>query len=118
YEDTDVTKVKLYLSKVGSLTDKFIWAEIHSGHGGTSTTKNLSDDIVPQASDSIDANSLEAFPTYGWVTFTFSGTKPAIKADKIYHIVIYGDFDISSSDYVKVGMDKIDPDYTVGKRWD
>lgn len=118
YEDTDVTKVKLYLSKVGSLAGKFIWAEIHSGHGGTSETKNLSDDIVPQASDSVDANTLSVFPTYGWITFTFSGTKPAIKADTIYYIVIYGDFDVSSSDYVKVGMDKIDPTYTVGKRWD
>ncbi|MCK4823844.1 hypothetical protein KA005_49275, partial [bacterium] len=195
YEDNDVTKVKVRLSKVGSLAGKFIWAEIHSGHGGTSETKNLSDDIVPQASDSVDADSLSVFPDYGfdkvtdtsiafvattkkitdtnnglagfltgdkikvigsvendgtyivatggvageivveedltdedagasitveqiWVTFTFSGTKPAIEADKVYYIVIYGDFDISSSNYVKVAMDKVDPDYTVGKRWD
>lgn len=118
YEDADVSKVKLYLSKVGSLTGKFIWAEIHSARGGTSETKNLSDNIVPQASDNVDADSLSAFPTYGWVTFTFSGTKPAIEADTVYYIVIYGDFDVSSSNYVRVGMDKIDPDYTVGKRWD
>jgi len=195
YEDTDVTKVKLYLSKVGSLTGKFIWAEIHRGQGGTSTSKGLSDDIVGEASDSIDADSLPVFPDFGvdkvtdttiafvlatkkitdsnnglagfltgdkikvvgsasndgtytiatggvageivvteslvdedagpsitiekiWVTFTFSGVKPDIKADTAYWIVIYGDFDVSSSNYVKVGMDKIDPTYTVGNRWD
>ncbi|GAG83000.1 unnamed protein product, partial [marine sediment metagenome] len=33
-------------------------------------------------------------------------------------IVIYGDFDISSTNYVKVAMDKIDPTYTIGKRFD
>lgn len=117
YEDTDVTKVKLYLSKVGSLTGKFIWAEIHRAQGGTSESEGLSDEIVGKASATVDANSLSAFPEYGWVTFTFS-VKPDIKAETIYYIVIYGDFDVSSSNYVKVGMDKIDPTYTVGKRWD
>jgi len=195
YEDNDVTKVKLRLSKVGSLTGKFIWAEIHRGQGGTSTTKELSDDIVGEASVSIDADSLSVFPDYGfgkvtdttiafvaatkkitdtnnglagfltgdkikvigsalndgtytvatggvageivvseslveeeagdsitveqiWVTFTFSGVKPDLKADTIYYIVLYGDFDVSSSNYVRVGMDKIAPTYTVGNRWD
>jgi len=118
YEDNDVTKVKLYLSKVGSLTGKYVWAEIHGAQGGTSETKDLSDDIVGEASDSVDADTLSAFPTHGWVTFTFSGVKPDIKADKVYYLVIYGDFTVSSTNYVRVGMDKIDPTYTVGKRWD
>ncbi|MCK4793585.1 MAG: hypothetical protein KAV87_58190 [Desulfobacteraceae bacterium] len=118
YEDTDVTKVKLYLSKVGSLAGKKVWAEIHSGHGGMSETINLSDEIVGEGSDKEDADALSAFPTYGWVTFTFSGVKPSIEADKTYWIVIYGDSTISSTNYVRVGMDKIDPTYTIGKRWD
>jgi hypothetical protein len=118
YEDNDVTKVKLYLSKVGDLTGKTVWVEIHSEHGGTSETKDLSDARVGEASDSLDANALSAFPTYATATFEFSGVQPDIKADKEYWIVIYGDFDISSTNYVRVGMDKVDPTYTIGKRWD
>ena len=117
YEAVDVTTVKLYLSKVGSPTGN-IWAEIHSGQGGTSTTKNLSDDIVGEASDNVDVSTLSAFPTHGTITFTFSGAKPSILADTIYYIVIYGDFTISTTSYVRVGQDKIDPTYTIGKRWD
>jgi hypothetical protein len=118
YEDNDVTKVKLYLSKVGSLTGKKVWVEIHSGHGGTSETVNLSDEKAGEASDKEDADALSAFPTYGTVTFTFNGALPDIKADKEYWIVIYGDFNISSTNYVRVGMDKVDPTYSIGKRWD
>ncbi|GAH70364.1 unnamed protein product, partial [marine sediment metagenome] len=95
-----------------------LWVEIHKDHGGTSTDKGASNEIVGEASGEVDADSLSVFPDYGWVTFTFSAPLPDIKAKTIYHIVIYGNFDINSSDYVKVGMDKIDPDYTVGKRWD
>ncbi|MCK4784547.1 MAG: hypothetical protein KAV87_12415 [Desulfobacteraceae bacterium] len=118
YEDTEVTKVKLDLSKVGSLAGKFVWAEIHSGHGGMSATKDLSDNIVGEASDNVDADSLSTFPTYATVTFTFSGVKPDIKAETVYYIVLYGDSTISTTNYVRVAMDKIDPTYTVGKRWD
>jgi hypothetical protein len=118
YEDNNVTKVKLYLAKVGSLTGKKVWAEIHSGHGGMSETINLSDEIVGEGSDKEDADALSAFPTYGWVTFTFNGVLPDIKANTEYWLVIYGDSAINSTNYVRVGMDKIDPTYTVGKRWD
>ncbi len=118
YEDNDVTRVKLSLSKVGSLTGKKVWVEIHKGHGGMSETVNLSDEIVGEASDKEDADALSAFPTYGTATFTFNGDLPDIEADKPYFIVIYGDFNISSTNYVRVAMDKIDPTYTIGKRWD
>ena len=118
YEDNDVTQVKLSLSKVGSLAGKKVWVEIHSGHGGMSETINLSDEIVGEGSDKEDADALSAFPTYGTATFTFSGVQPDIKADKEYWIVIYGDFNISSTNYVRVAMDKVDPTYTIGKRWD
>jgi len=118
FEASDVTKVKVFASKVGSLIGKFIWAEIHSAQGGISLTKNLSDNIVGEASDNVDADSLSVFPEYGWVTFTFSGVKPDLEANEIYYIVIYGDFTISTDNYVRLGMDKIDPQYSLGKRWD
>jgi len=194
FEESDITKVKVLGSKVGSPTGN-IWAEIHRSQGGTSTTKNLSDGIVGEASDNIDVSILSAFPDYGigkvtdttiaffsstkkitdtnnglvgfltgdkikvtgsvsndgtytvsvggvageivveealvdedagasvsiekiWVTFTFSGVKPHLDPDTIYYLVIYGDFTISPTDYVRLGMDKIDSQYSLGKRWD
>ena len=116
-EASDVTKVKLYLSKFGTPTGN-IWAEIHSAQVGTKTAKNQSDNIVGEASDSVDISTLSAFPTYGWITFTFSGVRPPLTANTIYYLVIYGDFAVSASAHVKVGHDKISPTYSIGQRWD
>jgi hypothetical protein len=117
YEDSDVTKVKLYLSKFGSVTGN-LWAEIHSAQVGTKTTKDQSDNIVGEASANVNISGLTSFPTYGWITFTFSGVKPDLKANTVYYLVIYGDFSVDDSDHIKVGHDKINASYSVGQRWD
>lgn len=198
YNSSDVSKVKLYLSKVDSPAGD-IWVEIHKDKGGTSGTKDLSDEIVGEASDDVaiattekayftageteisindvvtggtsgktatitqvvlesgtwagddaagylyttNANGaftpgedlevaaakvaeitadwvilIDSFPAYGWVSFNFSGVKPSLELDKTYYIVVYGGFGVSATDFIRVGMDKVDPTYSIGSRWD
>jgi len=112
----EVTSLKLYLSKVGAPAGD-LWAEIHSAQGGTSGTKNTSANILGQGSDDVAITGLSAFPTYGWVTFTFSGTKPDLTVGNTYYIVLYGTYSVSSSVYVRAGMDKSNPTFENGSRW-
>ena len=115
--ESTVTRVKLYLAKVGSPTGN-VWVEIHSFQQGTSASKGVSEYIVGEASANVDVASLSAFPTYGWKEFTFSGTKPSLQQGVTYYLVVYGDFTASSVNYVRVGEDKIAPSYDDGSRWD
>lgn len=114
---SECSRVKLYLGKAGSPTGN-IWAEIHSAQGETSETKDLSTNIVGEASDNVDVSTLDAFPTYASVTFTFSGVKPDLSLDKDYYLVLYGSFTVSATNYVKVGRDNIDSSYSYGYLWE
>ena len=107
--DGDITKVQLYLSKFGSPTGH-IWAEIHQSQAGTSGSKNSSTNQVGQASGDLDVSTLNAFPTFAVKTLTFSGTKPTLIKGTIYFIVVYGDFAVSATAFVKIGMDKDVPE--------
>jgi len=115
---SDVSKVKLYLSRVGTPAG-VMWVEIHSAQGETSASKGLSANIVggaSAASDNVDVATISPFPAYGWISFAFSGTKPTLEIDKEYYLVIYGSYGVSTSDFIKIGMDKMDPTYTNGSR--
>ena len=107
--DGDITKLQLYLSKLGSPTGN-IWAEIHQSQTGTSGSKNSSTNQVGQASGDLDVSTLDAFPTFAVKTLTFSGTKPTLVKGTIYYIMVYGSFAVSATAFVKVGMDKDVPE--------
>jgi len=80
--------------------------------GGVAGEIVVEEDLVEEeAGESVSIEKI-------WVTFTFSVEKPRLDPDTIYYLVIYGDFDISPTDYVRLGMDKINPQYSLGKRWD
>lgn len=119
-EDGSVSSVNIYMSKTGSPgANDDIWVEIHDDRTGTSTAINESQYQKGQASDTVDISAtLSAFPTYGWVTFTFSGTKPSLKADNTYYVVIYGDFTVSDTAFVNIALDMTPPGYTDGIRLD
>lgn len=104
-----LTKVRLYLAKVGSPTGS-VWVEIHKAQAGTSGSKNSSTNIVGQASAELDVSTLDAFPAFTLRDFTFTGTAPAVENGSSYYIVVYGTFAVSASAFVKVGMDKDIPD--------
>jgi len=112
--------VKLYLSETGdaSITETDgIWVEIHSAQGGTSETQDASTAIVGTKSNDISCAALNAFPTYAWHEFVFGGTQPVLVAGNTYYIVVYGDFTVSASAYVRVGIEKIDADFEGGSFW-
>ncbi len=117
-EESTVPRLKLWLSKVGSPTGN-VWVEIHDGRDGTSGTKNASTYKVGEASSNVDIATgiTGAFPTYGWVEFTFAGVEPSLVQGRTYYIVLYGSATVSTTDYVSVGMDKIDPQYASGIGW-
>lgn len=105
----DITKVQLYLSKYGSPTGH-IWAEIHSSQVGTAGSKNSSTNQVGQATDELDVSTLDAFPTFAVKDLEFNGTPPTLIQGTTYFIVVYGDYAASATAFVKVGMDKDDPE--------
>ena len=111
-----LTKVRLYLAKVGSPTGS-IWVEIHKAQAGTSGSKNSSTNIVGQATAELDVSTLDAFPTFALKDLSFTGTQPAVEKGSFYYIVVYGTFAVSTSAFVKVGMDKDIPD-TSGVAYD
>ncbi len=104
-----LTKVQLYLSKVGSPTGN-LWVEIHKSQAGTSGSKNSSTNIVGQATADLDVSTLDAFPTFALKNLSFSGTQPTLETGSLYYIVVYGTFSVSPTAFVKVGMDKDSPD--------
>ncbi len=115
---SDCTKITMYASRVGTLTGKVMWAEIHSAQDGLSASKDTSDQQIGTASDDVNVATMSAFPTYDTVTFTFSGTDPPLVKDTTYYIVIYCDATVSTSNYVKVQQDRLAPEYADGSRWD
>ena len=114
-----VTKLVLYLSEVGTVAGgtPHIWCEIHDGQDGTSAAEDSSDRINGTKSADVDPTGLSAYPTYDAQTFTFSGTKPSLVAGTTYYIVLYGDYTVSATNFVRVQHDCLDPSYTDGSRW-
>ena len=104
-----LTKVKLFLSKVGSPTGS-LWVEIHKSQAGTSGSKNSSTNIVGQGTTDLDVATLDAFPTFALKELSFAGTQPTLEDGATYYIVVYGSFAASQTAFVKVGMDKDSPD--------
>ena len=93
----DVTSVRIPLRKIGSPTGS-VWAEIHSSLTGTSLTKRGSPNINGHESDDVNVATTVTSDA-SWVTFTFSGTKPTCSANTTYYLVLYGDYDFSTTDY-------------------
>jgi len=106
--DAELTKVKLSLKKIGTITaGKKVWVEIHSNKTGTQ---------VGGDSDTQEANDIAtSFSNYELV---FSGTKPDLSKNTTYYMVIYGDFNVSSTNFIVVGFDQSDPTYVDGKYWE
>ena len=115
----DCTKVVLYLSQVETIAgSKTIWAEIHNGQDGTSDTQDGSTRINGTfAAASATPDAISAYPTYDTITFTFGGTKPSLVAGTTYYLVLYGDYDASTTNYLKVQMDRLPPGYADGNAW-
>jgi hypothetical protein len=111
--DGTVSKLSLYLAKAGSPTGN-IWVEIHESQTGTSASKNTSTFQVGQASDNVDVSTLGALPTYAFVDFTFSGTKPPLVAGQTYYIVLYGSYTVSTTAYAAVAYQSIDAAFADG----
>ncbi|GAH32861.1 unnamed protein product, partial [marine sediment metagenome] len=71
----------------------------------------VTEDLVDEdAGDSITVETI--------YELTFSGTKPSLDKNETYYLVIYRDFDVSTSDYVEVGFDCSSPEYEEGKYWE
>jgi len=111
----NVSKVKLKLRKLGSPSGN-LWVEIHSSVSGTSAAKNTSTNIVGQASDNVAASGIGS--SFASQDFTFSGTKPPLSLGVTYYLVVYGDFSVSSSAFVLVGLDASSPSYGDGRYWE
>ena len=117
---SSIYSAKLYLAKVGTPAKNptGIWCEIHSAQGGTSATAGASTSIVGQESDALDPNGdLSAFPTYAWEEFVFTTEQPVLVAGNTYYLVIYADYAVSTTNYVRVGIEKIDADFEGGSFW-
>jgi hypothetical protein len=114
----DCTKVTMYASRVGTLTGKKLYLEIHSAQDGTSASTDTSTRQLGSVSGYVDAAALSAFPTYDTITFTFTGTDPPLVKDTTYYLVLYGDATVSTSNYVKIQQDRLDTGYSDGSRWD
>jgi len=108
---------KVYMSKVESPTGN-IWAEIHSEQYGTSASKDSSTYIVGSASANIDVSTLDAFPAFGWQTFTFGTTDPPLTAGNTYYLVIYGDYTVSKTNFAAIALDKVLAGYSDGTKWE
>lgn len=100
------TKIRLWLKKVGSPTGN-INVEIQTDSSGVPSGTAVSNGT----SSNVDVSTLET--TYGWIEFTFS-TNPSLTAETQYHVVIQGDFTISTSNYVHWGSDDYDVIYSDG----
>ena len=116
-ESANCPSVKVYMAKTGSPTGN-IWAEIHSTQTGTSASKDGSTYQVGTASDNIDVSTLDAFPTFGWQTFSFNGTAPNLNSGSTYYLVIYGDYTVSTTNFANIALDKVPTGYSGGIRWD
>ncbi len=104
-----VTKVKLWLKKVGTpagtdtvtLVIQTDSSGVPSGTpvtNGTATAVDISDILTT---------------SYAWVTFTFS-TNPTLVAGTQYHLVLQGAFTVSAVNYVDWGVDNYDVIYADG----
>jgi len=95
--DSQLTKIKLSLKKVGSPTGN-LHVEIHSNKTGTQ---------VPGDSATKDVSTIATvFTTY---EFLFSGTKPDLSKNTQYYIVIYTSSGVDDGDFVVVGFDNSAP---------
>jgi len=107
-----VTKVKLWLKKVGTPagTDT-ITLEIQSDASGVPSGTEVTNGVAT----AIDISDTATLVTteYSWVTFTFS-TNPTLVAGTQYHLVLTGAFDIDGTNYVYWGVDNYDVIYPDG----
>jgi hypothetical protein len=101
-----VTKVRLWLKKVGTPTGN-INIEIQTDNSGVPSGTA----VTNGTSDNVDVSTLTT--SYDWIEFTFS-TNPSLTASTQYHLVLQGDFTVNSSNYVHWGADDYDVVYPDG----
>lgn len=101
-----VTKVRLWLKKVGAPTGN-ITVSIETDSSGVPSGTSVSNGD----SSNVDVSTLTT--SYGWIVFTFS-TNPSLTAGTQYHLVVKGTFSVSSSNYVDWGVDSYDVIYPNG----
>jgi len=104
-----VTKVKLWLKKVGAPAgaNHDIALEIHPNSSGVPSGTPVTNGTAT----AIDTDDLAT--TYAWITFTFA-TNPSLTAGTQYHLVLTGRFTISAVNYVHWGVDDYDVVYPDG----
>ena len=101
----ELTKVSLYINKVGSPTGD-IWIEIQGDNGGVPNNSVISNGT----SSTIDVSTVGT--SSAWKDFTFP-TNPYLTTGTQYHIVLKGDFTIDGSNYINWFMQDTNP-YTNG----
>ncbi len=107
-----VTKVKLWLKKVGTPggTDT-ITLVIQTNSSGVPSGSAVSNGTAT-AVDISDTTGLVT-TGYSWVTFTFA-TNPTLTAGTQYHLVLQGAFTVSDANYILWGVDNFDVIYADG----
>lgn len=109
----DIANVKLWLKKVGTPaggTTK-VGLQIHTDSNGVPSG------TLVAGSGGVEVAASDLATTYGWITFTWSSSIPSLVVGTQYHLVLYGTFTVSSSNYVHWGVDNYDvvyPDGTMG----
>lgn len=114
--DATIYSAKLYLSKLGAPAGN-VWVEIHSAQGGTSASAGASTAIVGEESNTVAITGVNSFDTYAQHEFVFGATQPVLTAGNTYYLVVYASYSVSATVHVKVGMDKVAPEFSNGSAW-
>lgn len=93
-----------YLKRIGTPSGN-IWCELWS-------SANDSGSQIGGDSDTVAAGSQST--SYGFITFTWSSNVPEISSGTKYWMRIYGDYALSSSNGIVIGVDTTSPSYAGG----
>lgn len=101
-----VTKIRLWLKKTGAPTGN-INIQIQTNSSGVPSGTG----VTNGTSANVDVSTLAT--SYGWITFTFT-TNPTLTSGTQYHIVLQGDYALSSTVLASWGADNYDVIYANG----
>lgn len=99
-----LTQFDFYLKKIGSPSGN-IWCELWSTYDDSGAQ-------IGGDSGTLAAGSQSG--TYGYVSFSWTSNIPVITASTVYWMRIYGDYTLSSTDSIVIGIDTSSPAYAGG----
>lgn len=103
----NLTKAKFYLAKVSGTTGNAT-AKLYS-HTGTFGTDGAPATLLA-TSDNVNLSTIADVPTYGLITFTFSGGQQcAMTSGTYYFIVVSFPGDGTAGHYLEIGVDNTSP---------